>query len=419
MDVDVRRRGLVVGHRGGVGATLLELLVRHPVPLDALFVVDREAGPSRSTARVLDPDAAADPEALARTLRDHRIDQVIEVADVDTAQISEVCAAVGADYLSASIVSDAPTLQATRALFGEHRRTSQLIGAGMNPGVVNALVLAGIDEFARRAGVPAAKLDLYAIHITEEDTTAIRPIGGSRSTAGSAWEQADVFAMSWSPEHALDELLEPHAMYVDRGELKALDHRPCDALYAARCGDREIAGMVVPHEELIAIGARFPNVETAFFYAIPDAAAAALRRHPHRRPDEWRTRRLYGPHARHLVGRDRVGVLLASRRHGELWIGYEHAAATRGAGNGTLLQAAAGVLAGWTQLGVRRGIHSVDQLDVPAYLASVESLLGPRRVVHIPDAITRTLAMRRTRPLCSALLARSLEDRFGVRQPPR
>jgi saccharopine dehydrogenase-like NADP-dependent oxidoreductase len=393
------KRALVIGWRGGVGMSLLHLLEHHPAAssvtsrLAALYLADVEAGPTPHVppgCRVLEPDATADPAALARTLRDHRIDQVIEVADVNTRVTSAVCAAAGADYLSASLVGDGPTMTDARELLvrrPDTRGTSHLIGAGMNPGIVNALVLAGVEDLARRSRRSPTELDLYAIHVTEQDTTAATEPGDQ-----------DVFEMSWSPRHALDELLEPRATYVATGAIAELAHRPCDALYAARCGDREIAGLVVPHEELIAIGARFRDVETAFVYAIPERAAAALRRYPHRRPAQWMTRRLYAPHVRRLTGHDRVGVVLASRRYGELWLGYQHPAAVRGAGNGTLLQIAAGVLAGWALLGSRTGIHTVDDLDVHAYLASVETVLGPRALAYVHAAIPRTLAERRLTP---------------------
>jgi homospermidine synthase len=231
--------------------------------------------------------------------------------------------------------------------------------------------------------VPVARLDVTAIHVTEEDTTA------------TAACDPGVFAMSWSPRHALDELLEPHAMYVAHGRIARLPHRPHEARYTARCGDREIAGMIVPHEELVSIGARFPSVEAAFFYAIPDAAATALRRHPERTAADWPIRRLYAPHTDRLVGHDRVGVLIGSRRFGELWIGFEHAADLPATGNGTLLQAAAGVLAGWSQLGTRRGVHVVDELDRAAYLAVVEAVLGRCRITHAPDAMPRSVIGRR------------------------
>lgn len=360
--------------------------------LDALFLVDRHDGPPRCSlpgAHVLATGAADDHEALARTIYDHGIDQVIEVADVDTVATSAVCAALGADYLSASLQGDLPTLVAASRLLGDRpdtRGASHLIGAGMNPGIVNALAVVGVDELARRSRIPVRELDLYAIHVTEQDTTA----------AVDTLDH-DAFPMSWSPRHALDELLEPQAMYIGRGRLARLPHRPHDTLYAARCGDREIQAMIVPHEELVSIGSRFPDVESAFFYAIPAESYWLLRRRPARPANEWPTRRLYEPHSRGLVGHDRTGVLIASRRAGELWLGYEHASSTTvaGTGNGTLLQAAAGVLAGWTLLGTRRGLHVVDELDVHAYLALVERVLGRRRVHHAPDARARTIAERR------------------------
>ena len=382
-------RALIIGWRGGVGAALLRLLASHPA---GSRIADR------LEAVVL--AGMVDDTSLAEALVQHRIDQVIEVADVDTLATSAVCARHGAAYLSASMQRDgqghdALTMVAALDLLPGRRPDvgglSHLIGAGMNPGVVNALAFAGIDALAARAGVaPEAIIDdLYALHVTEEDTTAL--VDGERI------EAAEGFAMSWSPLHALEEILEPHAMYVTRGELARLDHRPHDRVYGLRCGDREIAAMIVPHEELVTLGHRFGHVECAFAYAIPEAAFEALRRDPDRPPDRWQTHRLYPPHALHLIGCDRVGVLVCTRRHGELWIGYETEIAdgARYGSNATLLQAAAGVLAGWSLLGSQSGIHVVEELDWRAYLATVDEILGPRRIHHVPDARPRLLAERR------------------------
>jgi homospermidine synthase len=203
--------------------------------------------------------------------------------------------------------------------------------------------------------------------------------------------------MSWSPAHALAEILERRAMYVARGDLMRLDHPPHERRYRARCGDREVEAMIVPHEECVTLGHRFAPVECAFCYAIPEAASAALARHPDRRPDAWETQMMYPPHEARLAGGDRVGVLLCSRRHGELWVGFDtsHAAAARYGTNATLLQTAAGVIAGWTLLGAQPGIHVVEELDWRAYLAVVETILGPRQVHVHPGAPVRALADRR------------------------
>ncbi len=79
-------------------------LARH---LDALLLLDRMPGgtppAALAAARVLPPQAVGDREALARLLTEHRIDQVVEVADVDTAALSAVCAERGVDLVTASI----------------------------------------------------------------------------------------------------------------------------------------------------------------------------------------------------------------------------------------------------------------------------------------------------------------------------
>jgi hypothetical protein len=388
------QRALIVGWRGGVGRALLGLLAGHAAghrrlgQLAELFLLDQDSGgPPPLDAQVLAP------APLETVLGHHRIDQVIEVADVETMAFSASCARHGADYVSASVQHrELSTMEGARALAvpptlrPDVGARSHLLATGMNPGIVNALVLAGIEALVERTGLAADALELCAIHVTEEDTTA-----------PSAAPAPDVFPMSWSPAHALDEILEPAAMYVAQGRFARLPHRPHERLYAARCGTREIAAMVVPHEELVSIGWRFPGVESAFFYAVPPVARAALERHPDRRADQWRTRRMYPPYETQLTGRDRVGVLLATRRLGELWIGFDNDVGdgARFGTNATLLQAAAGVLAGWALLGTRRGVHSVEELDWRAYLAIAEEILGAPEIHYAPDARPRPLAERR------------------------
>lgn len=399
-------RALIVGWRGGVGQALVGLLAAHPTGqrlarhLDALLLLDRMPGgtppAALAAARVLPPQAVGDGEALARLLTEHRIDQVVEVADVDTAALSAVCAERGVDLVTASIhrkdvaPSAALTMVGAQWALPDRRpdvgRVSHLVAAGTNPGIVNALALAAIADLARRTGAPPTVDGVAAcgLHVTERDTTA------------GAGDVGDAFPMSWSPEHALEELLEPCAMYATGGDLRALEHRPPERLYAARCGAGEVAAMVVPHEEVVTLGWRFPAVESAFFYAIPDAAQAALWRHPDRAPADWPLRRLYPPHETRLSGSDRVGALLVSRRHGELWTGFETSVAegARFATNATLLQTATGVLAGWSLLGMRRGVHLVEELDWREYLAFAESVLGPRQVHLAPAAPDRAVTDR-------------------------
>ena len=95
-----------------------------------------------------------------------------------------------------------------------------------------------------------------------------------------------------------------------------------------------------------------------------------------------------------------MGVLLASRRYGELWMGFR-TYVSQGlplGTNATELQVAAGVLAGWNQLGRRKGIHFVEDLDWVEYLQVVTEILGPPMIVHDVSAEPRTLAERAVTP---------------------
>src|SRR5690606_2247815 len=224
----------------------------------------------------------------------------IEAADVDTLGCARACAAAGADYLSTSLQDDAcgtegaqPTMIASQVLVPGRRPElagSHLVGSGMNPGIASALVRAGVEELARRAGASpeAIAADLDAIYVTERDTTAHAAIPPAE----------DVFEMSWSPRHCLEELLEPDAMASRDGQVVPLGHRPTDRWYAARCGAEEITALAVPHEEVVTLGNLYPWAECAFLYSIPQAGRRALLRHPERAPGAWRTRALYPPHER-------------------------------------------------------------------------------------------------------------------------
>jgi hypothetical protein len=203
--------------------------------------------------------------------------------------------------------------------------------------------------------------------------------------------------MTWSPTHCLEELFEPRAFAARAGRVVGLGHPPTARWYLARCGDRLIEGMAVPHEEIATLAQRLSNVEIGFIYRIPPAARRALAAHPDWDSAEaWPTRRLYPPWSEAIAGQDRVGVLLCSRRFGELWMGFD-TDVTRGLAlgtNATQLQVAAGVLAGWTQLGSRTGIHFVEDLDWREFLSATSEVVGPPVVVHDVSAPPRLLAER-------------------------
>lgn len=403
-----RQRALVIGCHGGVGRAVLALL-EHTAPgrrllerLDALLLVDREpptgAVPVKD-ALLLPPTTIFSAECLARLVRDHAVTQVIDLSSIDTVDCASACDRMSADFLCTS-VEEWPTngfvttdhaiarlLPPGRPALGAR---SHLVGSGANPGIVNALAFAAADAFARRAGVDVSRLGLHSILITEEDTTRETAEPDAASPAGA-------FPMSWSPAHCLDEIFEPRAIAARKGKIVNLGHAPSDRRYRARCGARVIDGLAIPHEEVSTLSRVWPEVEISFLYRILPAARRALAAHPERRtPSSWPTRRLYPPWSGSITGEDRVGVLLCSRRYGELWMGFR-TYVSQGlplGTNATELQVAAGVIAGWNQLGRRKGIHFVEELDPVEYLRVAAELLGPPTIVHDVSAEPRTLAER-------------------------
>ncbi|HEY0971049.1 MAG TPA: hypothetical protein VGE02_08790 [Gemmatimonadales bacterium] len=395
-------RALLIGCNGGVGNAVLSLLENsEPGRLlrqrfDDILLADRvlpHAPLPLSSGTLLPPTTISTADDLARLVAGHGVTQVVDLSSIDTVDCTRACDELGADFMCTSVEEwpgrgSIPTDDAIARLLPPRRdalpHRSHLVGSGANPGIVNALVFAAIEALADIVGVePTAEaLDLHSILITEEDTTEER-----------GWEPGSdddaPFAMTWSPLHCLEELFEPRAFAARDGRVVGLGHAPTERLYRARCGDRMIDGMAVPHEEIATLARRFPGQEIAFIYRLPPAARRALAEHAGKYPVEsWPLRRLCPPWATALTGEDRVGVLLGSRRHGELWLGFEtgmEAGLALGT-NATQLQVAAGVIAGWTQLGRRRGIHFVEDLDWRAYLDAASAVLGPPVMVHDPAA---------------------------------
>lgn len=394
----------MLGAAGGVAGATLALLDQHPLgrallPAGSELLLLDGDGPQAHVpmprgARWLPAATISEARELAELVAEHRVEQVIELAAVDTWDCLEACAAAGASFLTTTFDTWEGTEQfdpddpfcmlRARGLFTppDVEHGTHLVCMGMNPGLVNLLVAAGLRELGERSGRPASldALDVHAILFTELDETEVvdAPADPLR------------FASTWSPDGCLDEILEPHAMINVAGELTRLDHPPHRARYRARCGADSIVGCLVPHEELVSLGAMYPTVELAYVYRMPPAGELALAAAPDRRPADWPTRRLYPPdHGDDLRGFNRIGALICSRSLGELWIGWETPVelGRRWSSNATLLQVAAGVIVGWTMAErLEPGIWLPEDLDSRHALGLASEILGPPRAIWDPSA---------------------------------
>lgn len=405
----------MLGAAGGVACATLALLDRHPLgrallPTGTeLLLVDGDGPqahvPMPRGARWLPATNIERGDQLAELVAEHGVSQVIELASVDTWDCLQACASAGASILTTTFDTwdgseqldpdDPYCMLRARALFTppEVETGTHLVCMGMNPGLVNLLVAAGLRELAKRSGKPASldALDVHAIVFTELDETTV---DGLRSPA-----DPQRFACTWSPEGCLDEMLEPHAMINIAGDITRLDHPPHRGRYRGRCGTEEIVGYLVPHEELVSLAAMYPNVELAYLYRLPPASVAALQAAPERGPDDWTIERLYPPeHGDDLRGFNRVGALICSRTLGELWIGWQTPVelGRQWSTNATLLQVAVGVIVGWTMCrSLEPGIWLPEDLDSERVLELACEILGPLKVVWDRNAPASSVHDRR------------------------
>ena len=256
---------------------MLALLRGHPrgqalAAQRELVLLDAEDGDEPSLTAgttVLPAQCIGSAAELATVLDEQRIDEVVELALVDTFACIDACARRGVDWLTTSLErwpddrpdGRGPLDDALRLVPGRRPPTgggSHLVGSGMNPGCVNALFDRALQELAARTGAAADvhALDLYAVFVSESDSTV------------AAGDDVDAFAMTWRPQSCLHELFVPAALVVEDGRICALPHRPVAARYRVACGDEEIEAHLVPHDQLVTLGLSHPGPLFAYAYAL-------------------------------------------------------------------------------------------------------------------------------------------------------
>lgn len=406
----LQKRALIVGAFGGVGQAVLTLLQRSvegkkiSSNYQKIFLFDKRLPhlgiPLSHNMEKLPQAYLENSEQLRALLLENKITQFIDLSSIDTIECAKVCEEEGVDFLCTSIEewpgqNTIPTDEAILKLLPPHtpayNKQSHLVGSGANPGIVNALAFAALKEFSQKVKVePTVEaLGVHSILITEVDTTEeIEP----KTTS------TDIFSMTWSPAHCLEELFEPRAFYIQQGEVCDLKHKPTDRYYRVRCGEEHILGMAVPHEETKTLARAFPDVDIAFVYCIPEKARKVLEKY--KDTDQIKslpTKILRPPYTTQIKGKDRLGVLLCSKTYGEFWLGFDTDVeqGLKLGTNATQLQVAAGVIAGWEQLGDKKGFHFVEQLNTEKYLSTVQGILGNTVSVFDSQAPSLNLLERR------------------------
>jgi homospermidine synthase len=423
-------RLLVLGF-GSIGKTLLPLLLRHVgVCVERIAIVaDDPANRDLAVAAGvsfeqlhLTPDNYR--RELARRLGpgDVLVNVSVNVSSLD---LVEFCAGHGALYVDSSIepwpggCDDAALSPAERTNYALRESVLALkrrlgpgptavVDHGANPGLVSHFAKQALVDLARAAGredpLPrtraawaalVAELDVRLIQISERDTQAA-PVPKEPGEFVNTWsiegytsEAVQPAELGWGTH---EKTLPADAVEHDRGCRSAIFLDRPGALtqvrsWAPRAGT--FNGLLISHDEAISMADFFTHRSDrgiehrpTVHYAYHPCDDALLSTHEFA-GREWQLQERARLLEEEIIrGRDELGVLIGSARHGAYWFGSElsiEAARERvPVGNATTLQVAAGVLAGliWAIEHPRRGVVEPDELDHTRCLAIARPYLG-------------------------------------------
>ena len=389
---------LILGAAGGVGGAYINILAKSPIANEVipygstLLLADKEPICAMESLRqryfikVISDVYIGDKISLIALINKYAISCVIELADIETYDFLSVCSYFGIPYLGtgygvwpkvyedkhnsrAQILIRAREIRSNNNRLPYSQKSSYIIGSGMNPGIVNALVENSIHWLSNKRHVSPDCIieDISHIIFTEEDTTSVSTQFDNKQ-----------FPITWNPIHAYEEFVEPLTGYLDNSKTVWVTSSPYQSSYSVWCMDKLITGMLVPHEEVVTIGEKYPKAQTGFIYKIPRVSKQQL--------DIINKLSTIEPillnycKYKNLKGYDAVGVLLQTHSYGCCWFGFKnfHNEAAIYQTNATLMQVAAGVLAGTAALlDAKPGVLVTEDLDTEAYLKLVEHILGP------------------------------------------
>jgi saccharopine dehydrogenase-like NADP-dependent oxidoreductase len=305
-----------------------------------------------------------DTERFKQHLVDTASVLVIDASWADTIAMLECCNELAIAYVNTALESaevdrrnelEGFTLIERYARFKESRSSftslKAIIGSGMNPGVVQWFAISLMQE-------QPDKLPL-ACYIVETDNSFY---------ADRAMLQPNTVYSTWSPECYLDEAILNYPMYVSNHMPLFLYRQVYEQTFLVRLGLTSFEGCLMPHEEVLSLGERFP-FELGFIYKVNEVTTDILHSHLNDADELWDWKhQLLDPRDAELEGSDLVGVLLVYDDHERyLFNVMENKEIFEAYGtNATYFQVACGLYGGICSLllgEVPKGAHWVDELS--------------------------------------------------------
>lgn len=372
----------LLGSGGGVGRAVLALLEQVArdagAPLHAEIAsctihcidskkVDKNAFASAygmlSGRLVLHQFDLKDTKRFKRHLANTRTSLVIDASWADTVEMLACCDELGIMYLNTALeseeVDNRPELEGFTLIERYERfiksrtcfkKLKAVIGSGMNPGVVQWMAISLMKE-------RPDKLPL-ACYIVERDDSFY---------ADRSLQKPKTIYSTWSPECFLDEAILNYPMYVSNHRALFLYDYVYAQTFAVRLGPIAFEGCLMPHEEVLSLGERYP-FESGFIYQVNDVTTDILNSRLEDSDELWDwEHKLLDPRESELVGSDLVGVLLVYDDDERfIYNVMENSRVYEAYGtNATYFQVACGLYGGICSLlqnEVPEGVHWVDEL---------------------------------------------------------
>lgn len=241
---------------------------------------------------------------LLRTKTTH----VIDVSWADTVQMLDCCSELGVKYINTalentmvdenerlagySLLERYRIFEENRARIAE-RKSTAIIGSGMNPGVVQWMAL---DLMKKRPD----ELPLACYIVEHDDSIYNDP----------ALIQGETVYSTWSPECFLDEAVLNYPMFMKKKLPLMIFGQVYEQDFKVTLGSKTFYGCLMPHEEVITLGKTF-DMETGFIYRVSDYMTNLLHAYLEDSDPLWDwEHHVLDPAVGEVGGRDMVGVLL-------------------------------------------------------------------------------------------------------------
>lgn len=288
---------------------------------------------------------------------------VIDCSCADTVETLRICDELSVNYINTAFENAMIDENESFEGFGlierynifeknklDFKRSTAIIGSGMNPGVVQWMALELIKNSTDK--------NPLGCYIVEHDNSFY---------ADKSLADKQTIYTTWSTECFLDEAILSYPMFLKHGMPLFLHEKVYDIEFKVSLGEKSFSGCLMAHEEAITLGKIF-DMETGFIYKINDHTTELIRANLDHVDDLWQwDMKVLDPSFEELEGEDLVGVLLVYEdkekfmynvlSNKDVYIKYNV--------NATYFQVACGIFAAISTLmldNIPQGIYYVDEL---------------------------------------------------------